>query len=123
MEKGEAMVTYTCDGCGATLPARGLRYTVKIETRAVYESRVIHLLDLVQDHRKEMERLIARLDREESEKLEAQIYKELALDLCPACHESYLKNPLAFRAAPSSSERFDVESFLRSLGESDPKDE
>lgn len=112
------MVQYTCDGCGVALPEKGLRYTVSIESKAVYESEVIHLLDLVQDHRKEMERLIARLNQADADALEGEIYQAKKLDLCSVCHKRFMHGPTQFGAAdetPPPTAGMDVEDFLRSL--------
>ena len=34
------------------------------------------------------------MEHQEAEDLEDQVYKTFRFDLCPSCHEAYLKDPL-----------------------------
>ena len=52
------MISYHCDGCGREIPQNALRYTVRIDIRAVYEEQEVGLLELIRDHRAEIVRLI-----------------------------------------------------------------
>ena len=111
------MVVYTCDGCGREMSERALRYTVTVDVRAVYEKTRIGLLELVQDHRKELIALIDRLKGKSAHEIEETIHKEFKLDLCPSCQRAYIRGPLHFH--PEQGEPRDevnIESFLRSLG-------
>lgn len=114
------MISYHCDGCGKTLKEGSLRYVVKIDVRAAYDELRIGLADLVRDHRQELLDLIKQMEEKAEstpEEIEETIYKAMQLDLCPACHQSYIKDPLRFSPGgdrPESS--VDIDAFLRSLG-------
>lgn len=99
------------------MPENSLRYSVTVEVRAIYEKTRIGLLELVQDHRRELIALIDRLKNKSAREIEDTIYKELKLDLCPSCQRAYIRDPLRFH--PEQGERrdeVDIEGFLRSLG-------
>lgn len=112
------MTHHTCDGCGTIMKPESLRYEVTIDVRAAHQDIVINLADLVRDHRAEMIRLIKQMDQSTPEELEAQVYKKLQLDLCPACQRAYLKGPLHFHPERSGPPpKIDIEAFLRQLGD------
>ena len=113
------MVTYTCDGCGKTVPQKALRYKVKIDIRAAYDTLEIRLADLLRDHEAEIRALIEQLEGMDAQKLEDDIFKIFRLDLCPDCYRSYIKDPLRFHpeAAIGDDVDFDVDAFLRRLTE------
>jgi hypothetical protein len=120
-----SMIQYRCDGCGAEMARGALRYTVSIEVRAAYDEIEVGLTDLVRDHRAEILALLERMRRQDPAKLEAQIYKRFQHDLCPACHQVYLRDPLRFvppTKAPVEGD-IDIDGFLRSLGFGDTRDE
>ena len=99
------------------MPENTLRYTVTVDVRAVYENAHIGLLELVQDHRKELIALIDRLKNKSTHEIEETIYKELKLDLCPSCQRAYIRDPLHFHPEQGEPrDGIDIETFLRSLG-------
>jgi hypothetical protein len=111
------MVTYRCDGCGLELPREGLRYTVAIDVRAVYDRFEVSLLDLVRDHRAEMLALIERLKHKKPGEIEETVYKNIKLDLCPSCQRAFIRSPLRFHPEQGAPEtEIDIDAFLRSLG-------
>ena len=96
---------------------RALRYTVTVDVRAVYEKTHIGLLELVQDHRKELIELIDRLKNKSAQEIEETIHKELNLDLCPSCQRAYIRDPLHFHPEQGEArDEINIETFLRSLG-------
>ena len=111
------MIKHVCDGCGATIPPKTLRYTVTIDVRAAYDTLEIGLAELVRDHRQELLALIDSLSDASTDDVEASVYKKLTLDLCPSCQRAYLKEPLRFHPEqdPGKSD-LDIDTFLRSLG-------
>ncbi len=116
------MLVYVCDGCGARLSNKDLRYRVHIDVRAAYEELEIGLSDLVRDHRAEMLELIERLKNKSTQEIEESIYKRFDLDLCPKCHRAFLKSPLHFHPEQGATEdEIDIDGFLRSLGIAPPK--
>ncbi|MCC6144509.1 MAG: hypothetical protein IT368_11950 [Candidatus Hydrogenedentes bacterium] len=112
------MVEYRCDGCGVAMRPTDLRYTVTIDIRAAYDTLEVSLMDLVRSHRQEILDLIAQMEKADIRQVEEQIYKQIRLDLCPACQRAYLLDPLRFqpRRQPHLRTDFDVDTFLRSLG-------
>lgn len=118
VSKGVSMVEYRCDGCGRTLPEGALRYRVTIDVRAAYDQTEVGLMDLVQDHRSEMLRLIERLKDKAPAEIEETVYKLMKLDLCPACQRAYIREPLRFHPeqTPPADDAVDIDTFLRSLG-------
>ena len=108
---------FQCDGCGAALPRKALRYQVTIDVRAAYDTLEVSLWELVRDHRQEMAELVARMNETETKELEEQVYKKMVLDLCPACQKRFVRNPLTFAPEPPGNEPpHDIDTFLRSLG-------
>ncbi len=108
---------YQCDGCGAALPRKALRYQVSIDVRAAYDTLEVSLWDLVRDHRREMEELVAQMSKTDATALEEQVYKKMVLDLCPQCQRRFILSPLNFRSHDSAATPpSDIDSFLRSLG-------
>lgn len=111
------MVVYRCDGCGRSMRERDLRYTVTIDVRAAFNDIQIGLADLVRDHRSEMIALIELMKHRDPKDLEAQVYKQLKLDLCPSCQAAYVRDPLHFHPEQGARDaEIDIEGFLRSLG-------
>ena len=106
-----------CDGCGQVLSSSDLRYEVAIDVRAVYDQKQVSLLELIQDHRQELLDLIQRMEYQEktSEEVEESVYKNLKLDLCPACQKSYIQSPVNIHNQSDHAPDPDLESFLRSL--------
>jgi len=93
------MIHFTCDLCGKTLRAEeDTRYVVKIEVYAAYDPMEISGDDLREDPDDEIQGLLARMEDMEAEDLEDQVYKTFRFDLCPECHEAYLKDPLGLKA-------------------------
>jgi len=89
------MIHFTCDLCGKTLDAADdTRYVVKVEVYAAYDPMEIREEDLQEDHSGEMRDLLAEMADLDPEELESQVYKTFRFDLCPTCHEAYLKDPL-----------------------------
>jgi hypothetical protein len=111
------VITYTCDGCGKEIPQKSLRYKVKINIQAAYDTLEIKLGDLLRDHEAELRALLERIEDMDAQQLEDEIYKVFHLDLCPDCYHSYIKDPLRFhpeRVVPEES-AFDIDEFLRRL--------
>jgi hypothetical protein len=89
------MIHFTCDMCGKTLLADDdTRYVVKVEVYAAYDPMDIREEDVEEDHSGEVQDLLAEMEGMDAEELEDQVYKTFRFDLCPPCHEAYLKDPL-----------------------------
>ena len=95
------MIHFTCDMCGKALLAdEDVRYVVKVEVYAGYDPMEITSADLAKDHQKEMQELLKQMAGQDAQALEEQVYKTFRFDLCQACRDKYLEDPL-FRAARS----------------------
>ncbi len=85
--------------------------------RAAYDTLEVSLWDLLRDHRREMEDLIAQMSKEDAEELEEQVYKKIVLDLCFDCQRKFIQSPLSFRKNEAgNAPPTDIDVFLRSLG-------
>ncbi len=88
----------SCDGCGeGLLLGSDVRYLVKIEVYAAYDPLELTRNDLARDSSGEMAGLLERMAQEDPRRLEDQVYKKFQFDLCPRCHERYLRDPLGWR--------------------------
>jgi hypothetical protein len=89
------MVHFTCDLCGKDITASGdPRYVVKIEAYAGFDPNEITEEDLDEDHMEEVSQLLQRDEALGSEDLAAPIHKGFRFDLCPCCHDKFVKDPL-----------------------------
>jgi len=82
------MYEYFFDRCGKLVHRQQNRYTMKIELFASKEPLEITEEDLDQDHRREMDRLLAEMAKQDPRKLMAEVYCCYTLDLCPSCRET-----------------------------------
>lgn len=119
------MIRYSCDGCGTKMERSELRYVVKIDARAAYDTLEITLADLFRNHESELRALVEELAHRDPSEIEDEIFKQFELDLCPSCYRSYIKDPLRFRPGypVSTDPGFDVDAFLRRLTGNDEESE
>jgi hypothetical protein len=111
------MEIFRCDGCGLEMKRGELRYRVTIDVRAAYDELTVGLMDLLRDHRADLERLIEQRKDKDPKAVEESVYKQFKLDLCPRCQRGYLKDPLRFHPEQGAAEPVvDIDGFLRSLG-------
>lgn len=111
------MIAYRCDGCGRDIRPADLRYEVSIDVRAAYDEVRVGLLELVQDHRKELLSLIDKLKDKSPEDIEESVYKKIKIDLCPSCQRAYIHDPLRFHPEQGTGpDEVNIDEFLRSLG-------
>ena len=90
------MIHYTCDMCGKPLLVEDqVRYVVKIEVYAAYDTMDITEEDLEEDHIEEMRELVEDMEDMTTEEVEEGVYKTLRFDLCPRCKAIYLSDPLS----------------------------
>jgi len=85
---------YTCDICGLKLPHGKLRYMAKIELYAAYDTLEIAREDLERNLDQELRELFERLKDVDPDQLLREVYASFKFDLCPSCHELYVKDPL-----------------------------
>jgi hypothetical protein len=98
------MSDLACDRCGRSLLAfEDVRYKLEIKVYAAYDPLEINKHDLERDHDAEIRRLIELAEKRDPEELEAEVYKELAFDLCLRCQKEFLKDPLPPRREDAPS--------------------
>jgi len=94
----QEMVHYTCDLCGKPLLLEeDVRYVVKIEVYAAYDPMEVSEGDLDEDYTEQIDELCEELEHSDEQEQEDKVYKTFKFDLCSACHERFMKDPLAAR--------------------------
>lgn len=96
------MSQLACDRCDRTLLVDDdVRYEVVIRVSAAYDPLELNLDQLAQEspaqaarRGDELARLVRSLSSRSAEELEAEVWKELRFDLCPACQREFLRDPL-----------------------------
>ena len=109
------MKSYRCDLCGAELTSKDLRYIVKINIYAAYDTLEISLEDLLKDHQEEMKELLEKLSQCDPKKLEDDVFKHFNFDLCRSCQQKFIQDPLGEKNRAVKEEPLDIDHFLREL--------
>jgi hypothetical protein len=99
------MLHYSCDLCKRPIDTLAdVRHVVKIEVfQAVEESQACSMAGCCggdredEDHLEEMQDLLERLDDHECEGLLDEGTVTLRFDLCDACRQRFIKNPLGMK--------------------------
>ena len=112
---------YSCDMCGARIDRNELRYVLKMKIFAAYDTLKIEFSDLQKDYEDEIQKLVEEMKRMDPKELEEDVFKQFNFDLCRRCQQRFIKNPLGNKREsgdqPSDLPSFDVDDFLRKLGE------
>lgn len=92
------MIHFTCDCCKRPIDLqRDLRYVVRLEVYASLDTAEEGLDDEC-EHLEEIQDILDRLedpaDLAADEKLGDEIYQQKRFDLCSACRERFMQNPL-----------------------------
>jgi hypothetical protein len=89
------MVHVTCDLCGKDLrQGEDQRYVVKIEAYAVHDPAEITEADLDEDHMEIVSQILREEEENESAVELVEPYKNFSYDLCPECHQKFVRDPL-----------------------------
>ena len=95
------MLHYSCDVCKRPInTATDIRHVVKIEVFPAVEDHAAVTDDGGDDaagHLEEMQNLLERLDEDDLANLEEST-RSLLFDLCDACRQRFLKNPLGMKS-------------------------
>ncbi|MGH7127386.1 MAG: hypothetical protein ACREJB_05435 [Planctomycetaceae bacterium] len=86
------MLHFSCDLCGQQLGDR--RFVVKMEVYPAFDPEEIDEDDLDADHLQEIAQMIEHMEQTGQCDLDDCGTKELRYDLCPHCHQRFLKDPL-----------------------------
>lgn len=112
---------HICDMCGVRIERDKLRYVLRMNVFAAYDTLEINFADLAKDYGEEIRKLVDEMKQMDPKQLEEDVSKQISFDLCRPCHQKFLKDPLGSRGGrerpDSSLPRFDVDEFLRRLGE------
>lgn len=95
-EKGpNRMMHFTCDQCGKGMRAAGdARYEIKIQIQSAHDPSALTEGDLDEDHMETLSELLSEMEAGlESHDL-PPARQELRFDLCPECHDKYVRDPL-----------------------------
>jgi hypothetical protein len=94
------MIRYSCDLCKRDLDCEeDLRYVVKIEVYAAFNTTDSDAVDDDRDHLQEIQDILERLEEADDDQIGEDVYQLLRFDLCPECRKKFLQNPLAREAA------------------------
>src|SRR5258706_15334548 len=90
------MLHFSCDLCGKELLAHNdRRFVVKMEIFAAHDPHELTEDDLDDDHLESLGALLQELEESGDDETEiAPAYKQIRYDLCPACHQKFLLDPL-----------------------------
>ncbi len=95
------MLHVTCDLCHKEMcPGHDQRFVVKIEVFAAHDPSKITEADLDDDHMEAVSELLRAMeDNLEDPDLTEPSYRHLRYDLCPECHQKFLRDPLGKEVA------------------------
>jgi hypothetical protein len=90
------MLHVTCDLCGKKLqPGDDHHYVVKIEAYAAHDPAEITEADLEEDHMEAVSQMLRDMEENNVESCElAEPCKNFRYDLCPECHQKFVRDPL-----------------------------
>jgi hypothetical protein len=88
------MIHYSCDLCKRTLDADDLRYVVKLEVYAAFDSGPLGDADEDGDHLQEIQDILQRAEEAADEQISPEVYEQKRFDLCCDCRKKFLRNPL-----------------------------
>lgn len=71
-----------------------MRYLARIEVLAAADPLEITLDDLLRDSRREMKALLKQCEQLTEEELMRDVYVKFEFDLCRACQQAYVTDPL-----------------------------
>ena len=86
------MLHFSCDLCGHQLDDR--RYVVKLEVFPAFDPDELTEEELDSDHLAEVAEVIQEMEATGNMELEDHSTKDFRFDLCPRCHQRFLKDPL-----------------------------
>ena len=94
------MLHVTCDLCGKELrPGHEPHYVVKIEAYAAHDPAEITEADLDEDHMEAVSQLLRDMEDNSDGPAVAEPYKNFRYDLCPECHQKFVRDPLGKETA------------------------
>jgi hypothetical protein len=94
------MIRYSCDLCKRELdPQDDLRYIVKVEVYAAFDSAAGCGDDEDRDHLEEIQDVLERMDDASGSEIGDEVYQKLRFDLCPECRKKFVRNPLGREVA------------------------
>ncbi len=91
------MLHITCDLCGKGLnPGQDDRYVVKVEVFAAHDPGKLTEADLDDDHMEAVSELLQDMaGQEEETDAFPPASKHFRYDLCPNCHQKFVRDPLS----------------------------
>ncbi|MEX0689693.1 MAG: hypothetical protein WD072_13645 [Pirellulales bacterium] len=98
------MLHYSCDACKRPIhPQADVRHVVRIEIFPAVEDESCGCDDLddlraESDHLEEMQDLLEQLDDSDDPRIAQDATQSLRFDLCDACRQRFVKNPLGLKS-------------------------
>ena len=94
------MLHVTCDLCGKELrPGEDPHFVVKVEVFAVHDPSELTEADLDEDHMEAFGELLREMEASATTDAVPPACQQMRYDLCPACRQRYLRDPLGKDAA------------------------
>jgi len=99
------MLHYSCDVCKRPIhPQADVRHVVRIEVFPAVDDDPCGCQDLddlgdESDHLEEMQDLLERLEDCDDPRMAQDATRSLRFDLCDACRQRFVKNPLGLKSA------------------------
>ena len=103
------MVHFTCDLCGKDLGAADPRFVVKIAAYPGFDPDQITEDDLEDDHMEAVAEVLRSEAYQDGDAKQADGYRGFRYDLCPSCHQKFLKDPIG----RDLSRAFDLSNFSK----------
>jgi hypothetical protein len=98
------MLRFTCDICGRDLnPGESQRFVVKIEAFAAHDPAELTEADLDDDHLEEVGALLRAMEENDEAIDLPEPTRHFRYDLCPACLQRFVRDPLGKECAPKVS--------------------
>ena len=91
--KRNRMIHYTCDRCKRQIATSQTRYVVQIEIQTAQEESLCEFEDDV-DQLTELHQVLEGMSDEDLEIASEETSQLGNYDLCPDCHEQFMRNPL-----------------------------
>lgn len=88
------MIHYTCDCCKRVLEPDDLRYVVRMEVYAAFDTSAADESDGDRDHLQEIQEILLRAEDADDDQIGDDVYQQLRFDLCCDCRKTFLRNPL-----------------------------
>ncbi len=92
------MIHFSCDRCQRRIQEDDVRYVLNMEVQATLGQNDFEDAEEARTHLAELQDILARLDEDECEELENELYQQKQFDLCPECYKKFMQDPFGNEA-------------------------